>query len=156
MRNKPGQAHPRKLGRNPSGTGKRSIDRFLYVSLPAEVIPRKMLDGRLAIVGLSMTMSFADDRRHAVSILHHDPRVNLYALDKPLEAIQVEYVSHVNELLVLRNWLMLMAMNLGLEDEVPSSTIHTTWPQLASKILMAIGLQERRPTGRKSKGEFVA
>jgi hypothetical protein len=120
----------------------------LYVSLPSEVIPMKMLDGRMAIVGLSMTMSFADDRRHAVSILHQDPRVNLYALGKPLEEIQLEYMRYTNEILVLRNRLMLMAMNLGLEDEVPSSTIHTTWPQLASKILMAIGAPDSRKIQR--------
>ena len=29
---------------------------------------------------------------------------------------------------------MLMAIRLGLADEVPSVTVHATWPQLADKI----------------------
>ena len=112
----------------------------LYVSLPSEAVTREMLDGLLAIDTLQMSVSFPYGKRHHVITTHKDSRINLYALNKSLEEIQVEYMRQQNEILVLRNRLMLMAISLGLEDELPSVKASSTWPLLASKILRAIGL----------------
>ena len=130
---------PKRLARKSSLAKQAASERHLYVSLPSGLITEKMLEGRLVIDSVRMTMDLGSGGRHVVSILDQDPKVRLYALNQPLGQIQIDYVSHVNEILSLRNRLMLMAIRLGLADEVPSVTVHATWPQLADKILDAIG-----------------
>ncbi len=125
----------------------------LYVSLPSEAVTREMLDGPLAIDALQMTIAFPHVKRSHMIAARRDSRINLYALNKSLEEIQAEYVSQQNEILVLRNRLMLMAVNLGLGDEVPSVKNHATWPLLASKILRAIGLAGQGER-RKDQDDF--
>ena len=114
----------------------------LYASLPSEAVTKEMLDGLLSIDALQMTIAFPHVKRSHVVAARRDPRINLYALNKPLEEIQVEYMRQQNEILVLRNRLMLMAIRLGLADEVPSMTVHTTWPQLADKIWTPSGRED--------------
>ena len=129
--------------------GQAGHGQCLYVSLPSEAVTREMLDGPLAVDALQMSIVFPYGKQHHVITAHRDSRINLYALNKPLEEIQAEYVSQQNEILVLRNRLMLMAVNIDLGDEVPSVKNHATWPLLASKILRAIG--HGRP-GRATEG----
>jgi hypothetical protein len=150
----------RKTNRARTATGAKAapsqdLGRHLYVSLPADVVPKEMIEGRLAIDSLHIAMSLGDGTRRKVSVRGKDFRPNLYDLNRPLEEIYVEYVSHVKEILVLRNRLMLMAIRLGLGDEVPSVEVHTTWPRLASKILEAMNVPESQVEDQGGVSQMV-
>ena len=144
---------PRKPAMRPSAGKEMQTFRNLYVSLPSDIIPAEMLDGPLTIDDLRMSLDLGARGLQVVHITCQDPKVHLYSLDKSLEEIQAEHVSQQNEILVLRNRLMLMAVNLGLGDEVPSVKNHATWPLLASKILRAIGLAGQGER-RKDQDDF--
>ena len=111
---------------------------YIYLELPEGKVPRELMAGTKAVVGITLSMKARNGIKSKVvmdvSRSDRGAKSRLYGLNKPMEEIHDDLTKMVTEALVLRSSMATLASIFGFDSDMPTARNGLGWEALTRKV----------------------